>query len=77
MVRSAAYIMVALHSAQTGEVIKGFEKEACVFMDVNGTRLPLRWSGKSGNSEVAGKQVFLRIFYRDSSIFAVGVEDEM
>eukprot|EP01052_Picozoa_sp_SAG31_P029973 SAG31_NODE_3032_length_4764_cov_2.873526_2_plen_72_part_00 len=68
--------MVALHSAQSGEVIKGFEKEACVFMDVDGTRLPLRWHGKSGSIEAAGTKVFLRIFYRDSSVFAVGAEDE-
>lgn len=67
----AAYLMVALHDAATGKVVAGYEKEQLVFTDVDGTRLPLDWKGKTG-SELAGKTVYLRIFYRDATVFAVG-----
>ena len=35
--------MVALHDASSGAVVPGYEKEACVFTHVDGTRLPLTW----------------------------------
>jgi hypothetical protein len=68
--------MVALHSAATGAVVKGFEKEGCVFMGEDGTRLPLRWRGESGASAMGGQPVFLRIYYRDATVFAVGAEEK-
>ena len=36
-------VMVALHDASSGAVVPGYEKEACVFTHVDGTRLPLTW----------------------------------
>ena len=74
--RSAAYVMVALHSAATGAVVKGFEKEGCVFMGEDDTWLPLRWRGESGASAMGGQPVFLRIHYRDATVFAVGAEEK-
>ena len=76
MARSAAYVMVALHSAATGAVVKGFEKEGCVFMGEDDTWLPLRWRGESGASAMGGQPVFLRIHYRDATVFAVGAEEK-
>ena len=35
-------VMVALHDT-SGAVVPGYEKEACVFTHVDGTRLPLAW----------------------------------
>ena len=75
MARSAAYVMVALHSAATGAVVKGFEKEGCVFMGEDDTRLPLQWRGESGASAMGGQPVFLRI-HRDATVFAVGAEEK-
>ena len=37
-------VMVALHDT-SGAVVPGYEKEACVFTHVDGTRLPLAWCG--------------------------------
>ena len=63
-------VMVALHN-KSGAVVPGYEKEACVFTHADGTRLPLSWHGKTG-SALAGKDVFLRVYYRDATIYAVG-----
>ncbi len=62
--------MVALHD-KSGTVVPGYEKEHCVFMHVDGTRLPLTWGGKTG-SEMTGKEVQMRVYYRDATIFAIG-----
>ena len=67
----AAYVMVALHDAVTKLVVPGHEKEACIFMDQDHPRLPLRWGSETGSTS-AGKQVFLRVYYRDATVFAVG-----
>jgi hypothetical protein len=66
----AAYVMVALHDA-SGASVPGYEKEGCIFTHVDGTRLPLSWGGKTG-SALAGRSVFLRVYYRDATIYAVG-----
>ena len=39
-------VMVALHDASSGAVVPGYEKEACVFTHVDGTRLPLTWCAR-------------------------------
>eukprot|EP01046_Picozoa_sp_COSAG06_P059571 COSAG06_NODE_12365_length_1390_cov_1.780015_2_plen_73_part_00 len=62
--------MVALHD-ESGTVMPGYEKEACVFTHVDETRLSLSWGGKTG-TDLAGQDVFLRVYYRDATIFAVG-----
>jgi hypothetical protein len=67
----AAYVMVALHDGLSGALVPGYEKEGCVFTHVDGTRLPLRWGGRTG-SALAGKTVFLRVYYRDATIYAIG-----
>ncbi len=64
-----AYIMVALHDGE-GRVIPGYEKENCVFGDVDAPELPLVWAGKKG-AELAGKTVQLRFYFRNARIYAV------
>ena len=66
----ATDVMVALHDA-SGAVVPGYEKEGCVFTHADGTRLPLSWRGKTGRA-LAGKDIFLRVYYRDATVFAVG-----
>ena len=66
--------MVALH-ARSGAVVPGYEKEGCVFTHVDGTRLALSWHGKAG-IELAGQDVFLRMYYRDATIYAVGYDGD-
>lgn len=64
-----AYIMAELLD-HDGRIIPGYEKENCVFGDVDRLRLPLLWSGKSG-VEFSGKAVQLRFFFRNARIYAV------
>jgi hypothetical protein len=103
----AAYIMVELRSASDGAVVPGYERSKCVLLNVDGLRLPLKWSDgettngtKSSGSDddndddddddddaegsaaavvgaatppPAGSEVFLRIYFRDATIYAFGV----
>ena len=53
----AAYIMVELQTATDGRVVPGFERDKCVFMNVDEIRLPLRWQG-SGQGAAAATGAF-------------------
>ncbi len=64
-----AYIMTALLDRE-GRVIPGYEKENCVFGDVDAPDLPLAWAGKKG-TELAGTTVKLRFYFRNARIYAV------
>jgi hypothetical protein len=64
-----AYVMVEMLN-QEGRVIPGYEKENCVFGDVDAPDLPLVWAGKNGAS-LAGKTVQLRFYFRNARIYAV------
>ena len=68
-----AYITAELQD-EGGAPLAGFERRASVMMDVNGTRLPLRWNSTTAEQRQAavGKRVRLRLFFRDATIFAVG-----
>ena len=66
----AAYIMVELQDAATGQVIPTFERESCTFMNVTGAQIPLAWAG-SAPANAAGKLVQLRIYFRDATIYAL------
>jgi hypothetical protein len=65
-----SYVMVEVIDATTGGTLEGFEKEKCVFMDVDGLRLPLDWAGRSPQLEAL---VALRLYYRDAVVYAVGI----
>lgn len=64
-----AYVMVEVRRPD-GHVIEGYEREHCVFIDVDGTALPLRWAGKD-TTGLAGQDVCLRFYLRDARIYAV------
>merc|ERR1712232_175259 len=73
----AAYLYATVLDATTGDEIPGYGVEqAHVMMDADGLRLPLQWKtadGKLIGSEgLVGKQVRLRIYFRDTTVYAVG-----
>ena len=77
-----SYIMVEMRDADGQDVIHGRSRDGCVLLDVDGQKLPLRWSGdtqrnsdsKGSRSNGKAERVTLRIFYRDATIFAAGVD---
>jgi hypothetical protein len=64
-----AYVIVALLD-QAGQPIPGYEKENCVFGDVDAPNLPLVWGGRNA-AELVGKTVQLRFYFRNARIYAV------
>ncbi len=64
-----AYVMAELLD-QDGRVFPGYEKENCVFGDVDASDLPLVWAAKNG-TELAGKTAQLRFYFRNARIYAV------
>jgi hypothetical protein len=64
-----AYVMVEVRQPD-GQVIEGYEREKCVFIDMDGTALPLRW-GEKDTSGLTGRDVCLRFYLRDARIYAV------
>ncbi len=64
-----AYVMVEARRPD-GHVIEGYEREKCLFVDVDGTALPLRW-GEKNTTGLAGHAVCLRFYLRDARIYAV------
>jgi hypothetical protein len=69
----AAYLMVAALDAHSGALLPGYDRGRCVMMNVNATRLELAWNGSTPLHEVhGGKQIRLRIYYRDAAVYAVG-----
>ena len=79
----AAYIMVSLLDGATGEVIPGHEPQRCLFTNITGLQLPIKWGEPSAPpgpqpplpapvTVPAGKSVKLRFLFRDATIFAVG-----
>lgn len=63
------YVMVEVRQPD-GHVIEGYEREKCVFIDVDGTALPLRW-GEKDTTGLVGRDVCLRFYLRDARIYAV------
>ena len=51
-------------------VIPGYEHERCLYENVDGHALPMRWQGMSGG-DLAGQSVRLRFYLRDAKIYAV------
>ncbi|MCP4640908.1 MAG: hypothetical protein GY851_10765 [bacterium] len=64
-----AYVMVEV-LGEDGAPITGYERTACLFENVDGEALPLRWGGKTG-AGLAGQMVRLRFFLRDAKIYGV------
>ena len=64
-----AYVMVEARQPD-GHVIEGYERERCLYIDVDGTTLPLRW-GEKDTTGLAGRDVCLRFSLRDARVYAV------
>ena len=64
-----AYIIVELRDEQD-RVIPGYERAKCLFENVDGHALLLRWGEKDG-SNLAGSTARLRFYLRDSKIYGV------
>lgn len=68
--------MVELLDPTSGAVIPGYEASRCVLQNVDGTRLPLVWSGDGGEAGLgaeglAGKRVQARLHIRRATVFAL------
>ena len=79
----AAYIMIELIDAESGAIIPGYEKEKCIMVNVDGLRLPVVWKKKAADfgvedaddltgTELAGKEIKMKIYFRDATIYAIG-----
>jgi len=64
-----AYVMAELRDEQNA-AIPGYERAKCLFENVDGHALPLRWGEKDGG-ELAGRTVRLRFYLRDSKVYGV------
>ena len=53
-----------------GNTIEGFERQTCLFENVDGRGLPMHWGEKDGGS-LAGQAVQLRFFLRDAKIYGL------
>eukprot|EP00041_Stephanoeca_diplocostata_P018511 m.387735 g.387735 ORF g.387735 m.387735 type:complete len:261 (+) comp21036_c0_seq3:1387-2169(+) len=65
-----AYVMVEVYDASTNVVLSGYEKANCVLMNVNAVDLPLSWD-PSAQPVTQGTLVFVRIYFRDATIYAL------
>ena len=68
--------MVELLDPTSGAVIPGYEASRCILQNVDGTRLPLVWSGDGGEAGLgaeglAGKPVQARLHIRRATVFAL------
>lgn len=64
-----AYVMAELRDANH-LVLPGYERDKCVFENVEGHALPLRWDEKDG-SALAGQIVKLRLYLRDAKLYGL------
>jgi len=67
-----AYVQVELRN-ESNQVIPGYERDQCLLLGIDDTRIPLRWGDKAGK-ELAGQKVSLRFHLRSARIYAVVVE---
>lgn len=67
-----AYVAAELYDAATRMVIAGLTRDKCVLMDVDALRAPLVWHGANASALAGGKQVYLRLFFREATIYAIG-----
>lgn len=70
-----AYVQVELRD-ETGKVIPGYERDKCLFRNIDDTRIPLRWGDKTGK-ELTGRKVSLRFWLRSARIYALAIERKL
>lgn len=64
-----AYLMAELRDTEN-QVIPGYERQKFLLENIDARALPLEWEGKNG-SELAGKTLRLRFFFRDAKLYSV------
>lgn len=64
-----AYLMAELRDGEN-RVIPGYERQHCLFENIDAQGLPLLWGGKNGG-ELAGRQVQLKMYFRDAKLYSV------
>ena len=68
-----SYLMAELLD-ENGQVIPGYSRSNCLLENQDGRKLPLVWEGKTG-SELNGKLVRLRLFFRDTRLYSVSAAE--
>jgi len=64
-----AYLMAEIRD-DSNQVIPGYEREKFLLENRDARALPLEWEGKNG-SELAGKSVRVRFYFRDAKLYSV------
>ena len=77
-----ACVLVAVLDAATGAEVEGYGmKDVVAMADIDGLRLVLQWKGSGSavvnSTALAGRQVRLRIYFRDATVFAVGCRGQL
>jgi hypothetical protein len=68
--QNQAYVMAELVD-ELDKVFPGYDREQCIIQgEPDAPDIPLRWKGRDG-SELAGKRMRLRFYFRAADIFAV------
>ena len=68
----SAYIFVEVVGATSGQVVPGYSRyNFTTLMNVSGGELPLLWGGNLSTVPLAGKEVQLRIAWRDATLYAL------
>jgi hypothetical protein len=64
--------MAELYAADDMQTpLTGYERDNCVYFDVDEMRLPLVWEG-AGAVGSGVKEVVVRLFFRDATLYALG-----
>jgi len=67
-----AYVQAELRD-ETNRVVPGYERDKCLFQNIDDTRIPLRWGDKAG-TELIGRKVSLRFYLRRARIYGLAIE---
>ena len=66
----AAYVMAEL-LFDNGTVVPGFDRAACILVDVDDLRVPLVWQGGADLGSLAGMSARLRFLFRDATLYGI------
>ena len=67
-----AYVAAEMYDVASGDVLPGLTRDKCVLMDVDDLRKPLEWEGANASALAGGSKVFVRFFFREATIYALG-----
>ena len=64
-----SYLMAELRD-ENDQIIAGYDRGRCLYENQDGQTIPLQWENRNG-SELAGRRVRLRFFFRDARLYSV------